>query len=527
MFAVVVALLDAALVFSVGAHALGGSPVLIVPKAPSPTVDGSISPSREWADASKLRIPFERHPAILYVKHTDTQLYFLLAVADDPPAGGIKCCTVSVYFDNNVNGVRDTGEDEMGFGPGNQSSDQFFGTIAGVDTPQYIDDILGGGADNTATAGSYDPSGKRLILEARKALCSGDPHDFCLKDGATVGFTLEYFNSAGDATVDYPAGRDDLGRYAELEISPKPLAADVATQVTANKTSINAGESVTLTVTAGNKGPDAATNTILDAVYEAKGVTAKLPPEVCGCELGTLAAGTTSPHVRTITPTSVAIGGGTISVSGATFASEPDPDESNDTAELSVKVSSAPAAGEAVTAKAAAGTVSVRTSGTRTFVPLGPGASIATGSEVDASRGRVRITSATPSRKLQSATASAGRFQVTQAKRQALTQLRLTAPTTCGPGAGTTVLRRLEVDAGGNFRTAGARGWAMPEDRQARWLTVDYCVPVGRKLASASAKPKRTKRTCYTNLSKRSDICVKDPERPKEKMVPPKKKMCV
>ena len=84
-------------------------------------IDGGIKPANEWADAASLQIPFPGHPATLTVKHKDAFLYALLTVQDDRPAGGIQCCSATIFFDNNHNGVRDPGEDAMGFGPGNQA----------------------------------------------------------------------------------------------------------------------------------------------------------------------------------------------------------------------------------------------------------------------------------------------------------------------------------------------------------------------------------------------------------------------
>jgi hypothetical protein len=197
--AIAAAVAEVALVVSVGAFAHPGSPTVTAALAvDSPSVDGGIKPATEWADAGSLSIPFPGHPATLSVKHKDGFLYFLLRVQDDRPSGAIKCCSATIYFDSNHNGVRESGADAMGFGPGNQGSDLF---LVG-DT--YQDDGVAGGTADTVTAGSYDAAAGRLVLEARKPLCSGDSHDFCVKVGATVGFAIRYSSSAA-ATFDYPA----------------------------------------------------------------------------------------------------------------------------------------------------------------------------------------------------------------------------------------------------------------------------------------------------------------------------------
>jgi hypothetical protein len=183
--------------------------------------------------------------------------------------------------------------------------------------------------------------------------------------------------------------------------------------------------------------------------------------------------------------------------------------------------------GKAVGATPSEGTVLVREQGTQNFVPLQAGTSIESGSEVDASAGEVQITSATPGGDSQGATASNGKFVVTQGAGMALTELRLSAHVACKPGVGTSVLRRLRVGVKGKFRTLGARGWAMPETLRATWLTSDQCVPRERQFTAAT-RGKRKKRTCYKNLSKRSEICVYDPEhRPHRVDVRPNKSRCV
>jgi hypothetical protein len=517
--AVLGAIVVALIVASGGAHALGGSPVLTAPLALSaPTIDGSIDPAGEWADAGRLPLAgqFGAHPATLYVKHDATYLYVLLIVADDPPPPGIFCCSATLYFDDNHNGIRDPGEDSMAFGPADQSSDGFFTPDP---YPTYADDSAFGGTDDTFGRGSYDSSGHRLILEARKPLCSGDSHDFCLQNGSILGFTVDYFTSAQTATLDYPATPDDFAHFADLRISPTPVQADLEIHATADKQSVNAGESITYTMTVTNNGPESATTPVVDAVYMNSGVTVNLPRQTCPCKLATLTPGSSATIRQTIIPTSVTQGGGTISLKADVSATGTDPLSTNNADEVDVHVTSAPATGESVAVMPSSGTVSVRSPGSKKFVPLGVGRSIATGSEVDTSNGKVRLAAATPSGALQTVTASAGKFQVTQPKRTALTTLRLSAPIKCGPGTGVTVLRSLRVDVSGKFRTVGARGYVMAKGPRATWLIRDLCVPVGRSLDAAGARTKREVQTCLTppaNPSRRSQADLYDPQGQKQ-----------
>ncbi len=509
--AIVAAVAEAALVVSVGAFAHGGSPTLTAALAvDSPSVDGSIKPANEWADAGSLSIPFPGHPATLSIKHKNGVLYLLLTVQDDRPSGAIKCCSATIYFDSNHNGVRESGADAMGFGPGNQGTDLF---LVG---DRYQDDGAAGGTADTVAAGSYDAAAGRLILEARKPLCSGDAHDFCVKVGATLGFTIEYSSSAA-ANFDYPAPPADFAHFSDLVLSPAQ-AANLAVKATADAQSIGAGDQVTFATTVTNNGPGDASDTILNAAFKPSvGVKAILPAGTCGCGLGTLHPGESVTIKKTITLTSIPVGGGTISVNATAAAAEGDADLTNNGASTTVKATAAPAAGEAVTAQPAAGVVSVRPPGTGTFVPLGKGQSIPNGSEVDASKGEVVVTSATPTGSLQTVAAAAGRFRITQPKTSALTTLQLSAALPkCGSGRGIKVLRRLRVAANGKFRTVGARGYATGRRRKGSWVIVDRCVPVRRSLAIGAKAPKRKLQTCIlapgsTNPSRHTQADLHDP----------------
>jgi hypothetical protein len=140
---------------------------------------------------------------------------------------------------------------------------------------------------------------------------------------------------------------------------------------------------------------------------------------------------------------------------------------------------------------------------------------------VDATNGTVVVTSQAPDGSLQTATVSEGRFVVDQLPGAALTTLQLTPAFSCSTAARAGPVRRLLVDANGKFRTLGARGWAMPLNRQATWLTVDSCVPARHRALSAAGKHKLRKRTCYTRLAGSADE-VYDPEH-RPLTFPPKK----
>jgi sugar lactone lactonase YvrE len=141
-----------------------------------------------------------------------------------------------------------------------------------------------------------------------------------------------------------------------------------------------------------------------------------------------------------------------------------------------------PVAGRAVNVAAVSGTVNVRLPGSRTFVPVSAAKQIPTRSELDVTRGRVRLTSAAKGKKTQTSDLYGGKFVVTQVKSGArLTTLRLSEPLSCsrkvsnyGPrDAAKKKKRRLWGNGKGSFRTRGSLAAATV--RGTVWLTEDTC----------------------------------------------------
>ena len=138
-----------------------------------------------------------------------------------------------------------------------------------------------------------------------------------------------------------------------------------------------------------------------------------------------------------------------------------------------------PVAGRAVNVSVVSGTVRIRLRGTSGFIDLSAARQIPTGSEVDTTTGRVRMTTAAPSGATRITDFYQGRFVVTQARAGTqLTTLKLSAPLTCARrstivGAGTAKQRRLWGNGKGNFRTMGR--FAAATVRGTVWLTTDTC----------------------------------------------------
>lgn len=128
-----------------------------------------------------------------------------------------------------------------------------------------------------------------------------------------------------------------------------------------------------------------------------------------------------------------------------------------------------------------AGTVLVQTRRGGPFRPLRSGRSIPNGSVVDATRGTVRLTTATGPTGTQSARFFDGRFKLTRNSGTTLAVLTLNAPLSCSAGRRARpraarrkkTTRRLWGDGKGSFRIDGDKGTASAKGT--RWFVEDRC----------------------------------------------------
>jgi hypothetical protein len=139
-----------------------------------------------------------------------------------------------------------------------------------------------------------------------------------------------------------------------------------------------------------------------------------------------------------------------------------------------------PLLGKAVNARVISGVVVIKLPGSNAFVPLSHESQIPVGSIVDATNGRVRVVTALPGGKTQSADFFQGAFVVTQA-RSGLADLALFGGSfaACGKAARaaaaakSTTIRKLWGSGTGKFRTKGR--YATASIRGTTWLTSDRC----------------------------------------------------
>ncbi len=145
-----------------------------------------------------------------------------------------------------------------------------------------------------------------------------------------------------------------------------------------------------------------------------------------------------------------------------------------------------PAAGTNVVAAPVTGTILIQAPGTKKFIRLRKGQQIPLGSTVDATHGRVQLTSARDkSGHTTTGVFYAGVFRITQVRSQGaeITVLTLAGPkpSGCSAAKGATVARRhprrrkriLWGNSKGDFRTKGS--YASATERGTRWLTQDTC----------------------------------------------------
>jgi hypothetical protein len=117
---------------------------------------------------------------------------------------------------------------------------------------------------------------------------------------------------------------------------------------------------------------------------------------------------------------------------------------------------------------------------------------VAVGSLVDATKGRVRLTTAINRRgRTQSGVFYEGAFVVSQSRRSALTELRLAGHLSCPSGAGARTARkarsrRLWGRAKGRFRTTGR--FSAATVRGTTWLTQDSCRATTTRASSGTVE---------------------------------------
>lgn len=166
----------------------------------TPTIDGVIS-AGEWIDADTADFTLaycnESHDVTLYVKNNDTYLYLAVMVRDEEYSNLSEMYHdfANFYFDNDNDGVTDTGEDGLAIRFDNTIFRDTYNPI-GVNGWSYSDTSDGGtnDIDGAVTHTNPVPDGVGdYTFEYRHPLnTSDDTHDFSLSAGDTLGFRFSF-----------------------------------------------------------------------------------------------------------------------------------------------------------------------------------------------------------------------------------------------------------------------------------------------------------------------------------------------
>ncbi len=159
-----------------------------------PTIDGVLQ-SDEWASADSLDFAAQGGDArpgpvlgTIYVMNDNRNLYIALKMED----GEVEEHHVTIYFDDDHDGVRELGEDML-----NTFRSEKYGTDWHLVYP-LTENNFGAAPDHALNGGTSDGSaawtsdGTFAYWEFSHPLCSSDDQDFCLSEGDTVGFQIKY-----------------------------------------------------------------------------------------------------------------------------------------------------------------------------------------------------------------------------------------------------------------------------------------------------------------------------------------------
>src|ERR671925_1213495 len=131
--------------------------------------------------------------------HTPTDLYVGVIVQDATPG---LTPSFDVFFDNDHDGIKDTGDDAGLWAVGFSGQD-FFYSPTGTGGPSHYNDTVGGGSNQTVSAGTSP--GDIVMFELRHPLCSADTtHDICTSLGQTLGVDFQYERSSPGGFVNAP-----------------------------------------------------------------------------------------------------------------------------------------------------------------------------------------------------------------------------------------------------------------------------------------------------------------------------------
>ena len=175
----------------------------------APTVDGHLDDG-VWSSAPSYNLTFGSIPGTIRFLHTATTLYVGVSVQDLLP--GNTSPSISVYFDNTDDGIKNVGDDAWISFVGLAGEDFFWNGSTHIH-----DAVAGGSSDTVAT--STSASGN-VVFEISHPLCTPDTaHDICASVPSTLGVEFQYQQTSGPFFDAPGASSADETDWANLTLS--------------------------------------------------------------------------------------------------------------------------------------------------------------------------------------------------------------------------------------------------------------------------------------------------------------------
>ena len=301
-------------------------------------------------------------------------------------------------------------------------------------------------------------------------------------DPGDVVTTLATHTATG-STSEFSACKTAVAPSSPPTSPAPPASADLELALTADDPTPEPGAPFNYTATLTNRGPGAAvspqvTVTLASSVRFLSALIAQSSGcsgsgRVVTCNYSTLANGEVARRRIRVLPTL----SGPLTATATASSSTPDPTPASGGTSVRA-VLPKPAVAKQVNVKEVSGTVKIKQPGQGSFRTLDGQDRIRTGSLVDTTNGRVRLTSAAGGGKTQTADFFDGLFKVLQTRgKRPITELRLAGKLAGCKKASAAAKkrkgRRLWGKGKGRFRTRGKRSSALV--RGTTWLVEDRC----------------------------------------------------
>jgi Peptidase family C25/Bacterial Ig domain len=188
----------------------GSGPAYTAPASTAPVVDGQLTDA-VWASAPSYNLTFGGIPATVRFVHTPTTLYVGVSVQDF--LTGNTSPSMSVYFDNTDDGVKNVGDDAWISFVGLAGEDFFW------DGSSHIHDAVAGGTSDTVATSTSAPGS--VQFEISHPLCTPDTaHDICATIPSTLGVNFQYQQTGSFLFYDAPgASSSDETDWANLNLA--------------------------------------------------------------------------------------------------------------------------------------------------------------------------------------------------------------------------------------------------------------------------------------------------------------------